>query len=83
MNERKMDFAITTNEHTKSLAHQNMAECEHYGITWGCDIDCPVLNDGRCELKDSENKELYEEVLKGERDENRLRILFKRVHLHT
>lgn len=40
-----------------------MTGCERYGMTWGCDIDCPVLQSGNCELKDSENKELYQEYL--------------------
>ena len=37
-----------------------MNDCERYGMTWGCDIDCPVLRQGKCELKDDENKELYD-----------------------
>lgn len=28
-------------------------ECERYGMTWGCDEDCPVLNRGECELYSS------------------------------
>lgn len=42
---------------------KGITECEKYGMTWGCDIDCPVLQRGECELKDSENKKLYEEYL--------------------
>lgn len=35
-------------------------ECERYGMTWGCDEECPVLNKGNCELYSS-----VEEYLKG------------------
>ena len=42
----------------------DMTGCERYGMTWGCNIDCPVLRAGECELKDDENKELYNEYLK-------------------
>jgi len=37
--------------------------CEQYGIVHGCDINCPVLQDGKCELKYSDNKELYKQWL--------------------
>ena len=36
-----------------------MTDCEKYGITYGCNIDCPVLIEGKCKLQDAENKELY------------------------
>jgi len=39
-----------------------MNGCEKYGMTHGCDVDCPVLNAGECELKDDVNKELWAEV---------------------
>ena len=55
----KVDFANTLAD-TVSLF---MSDCERYGMTWGCDIDCPVLQRGDCELKDAENKELYKEFL--------------------
>lgn len=38
-----------------------MSDCYRYGMTWGCDIDCPVLQSGKCELKNAGNKELYQE----------------------
>lgn len=40
-----------------------MSQCERYGMAYGCDIDCPVLQSGKCELRESENKELYAEYL--------------------
>ncbi len=64
MNCSKESFAYTINELTKELSHASMTACENYGMTWGCDIDCPVLKDGECELQDSENKEIYREFLK-------------------
>lgn len=47
-----------------------MSGCERYGMTWGCDIDCPVLRSGNCELKDTDNKDLYESFLKSQNKEN-------------
>ena len=38
-------------------------ECERYGMCHGCDVDCPVLLRGECELQDTDNKELYEEAI--------------------
>jgi hypothetical protein len=40
-----------------------MNDCEKFGMMYGCRIDCPVLQDGKCELQDAENKELYNEFL--------------------
>lgn len=37
-------------------------ECFKYGSVWGCDTGCPVLNAGKCELKDSECADLWEQV---------------------
>ncbi len=41
-----------------------MTDCEKYGMTYGCTINCPVLQAGKCELQDTDNKELYNEFLK-------------------
>lgn len=46
----------------------SMSACERYGMTWGCDIDCPVLQAGKCELKDTDNKDLYESYLKSKNE---------------
>ena len=27
-------------------------ECERYGMTWGCDGDCPVFRRGDCKMDD-------------------------------
>jgi hypothetical protein len=55
----KLNFANTINGELS----KHMTECENYGITWGCDIDCPVLQAGNCELKNSDNAKLYKEFL--------------------
>ena len=42
-------FANTINElgdHSSLMAN----ECEKYGMTWGCDEGCPVLNRGKCQI---------------------------------
>lgn len=60
----KMNFANTITERDLgAMASSVMSDCEKYGMTWGCDINCPVLQRGECELKDAENKELYQEYL--------------------
>ena len=40
-----------------------MTDCERYGMSYGCDVDCPVLLAGECELQGNENKELYKEAM--------------------
>ncbi len=42
-----------------ATASSVMSGCEKYGMTWGCDTDCPVLRAGECELKDDVNKKLW------------------------
>lgn len=37
----------------------NISDCEAYGMCNGCDEHCPVLIAGQCELKDTDNKEIY------------------------
>jgi len=41
-----------------------MSDCEHYGMTYGCNTECPVLLANKCELMNCENKELYEQAIK-------------------
>ena len=38
-----------------------MDDCFKFGIMNGCDVDCPQLIRGECELMHDENKELYEQ----------------------
>lgn len=47
MNDDKIGFANTLAE-TGSRAFLGMTECEKYGMTWGCDEDCPVYQRGEC-----------------------------------
>ena len=57
-------FARTINErHLGVTAASIMTDCEHYGMTYGCNVDCPVLKASKCELQDGENKELYIEAM--------------------
>lgn len=57
-----LSFEKTINEKTLgATAAGVMTDCEHYGITHGCTVDCPVLIAGQCELKDNENLDLYRE----------------------
>ena len=43
-------------------AYGAMNDCYRYGIVHGCTTECPVLIRGEFELKDDENKDLWEEV---------------------
>lgn len=54
-----IEFAKTINRIT---GLQPSTDCFNYGITYGCNIDCPVLIAGECELQENENKELYLEI---------------------
>lgn len=58
----KQQFANTiTAWDLGATASSVMSGCEKYGMTHGCDIDCPVLQAGNCKLKDDVNKVLWEE----------------------
>ena len=37
------------------------SECERYGMTWGCDEDCPFFQSGDCH-----NQEVVEQMLNDE-----------------
>lgn len=50
----KMAIAVSLSD----TVFLGMNDCERYGMTWGCDIDCPVLRAGKCELAEDENKAL-------------------------
>jgi len=58
----KQGFAEFLNDGVFSNSCLLANECENYGMTWGCDIDCPVLQRGECELKDADNKHLWEQI---------------------
>ncbi len=48
MNDDKVGFANELAEHESADRLLGMTECEKYGITWGCDEDCPVYQRGEC-----------------------------------
>ncbi len=59
-----MGFARTINRASLGVtAASVMTDCEHHGMTYGCTVTCPILLDGKCELQDADNKELYEEAM--------------------
>ena len=47
----KAIFANTINE-IGNHANLSANECEKYGMTWGCDGDCPVFSSGKCKMED-------------------------------
>lgn len=53
---RKTEFANSVCSHDEGLSYPNMTECERYGITWGCDEDCPVFQRKECELQEEVEK---------------------------
>lgn len=55
----KFEFASTLAD----TIYLGMSDCYRYGMCWGCDIECPVLQSGKCELQNTENKYIYEEYL--------------------
>lgn len=54
----KIEFANSVCANDKGLSYANMTECERYGITWGCDRDCPVFQRGECEIQE-ENENIF------------------------
>lgn len=59
-----MTFARTITELDLGItAASVMTDCEKYGMTYGCNTECPVLVAGKCELQDDENKKLYKEAI--------------------
>ena len=59
----KTDFANLICSQDIGLSYPNMTECERYGMTWGCDKDCPVFQRKECELQE-ENRKLFNKVVK-------------------
>lgn len=52
----KIDLSNIICSHDEGLSYSNMTECERYGITWGCDEDCPVFQRKKCELQEENEK---------------------------
>lgn len=71
MNDTATSFARTINErHLGITAASVMTDCEHYGMTYGCTVNCPVLMRGECELMHDENAELYRQCVEKHSLEN-------------
>jgi len=66
LGEHRLSFAkVISTQSLGVTASSIMTGCEHYGMTYGCNAECPVLTSGRCELQDSENKELYKQAMQA------------------
>lgn len=48
---------------------QGMSECDTYGMTWGCDKDCPVYQRGECPIEDELYISIDEEYLNDKEEE--------------
>lgn len=48
MNDKEL-FANTICDLDERLG-RGLTACEKYGMTWGCDEDCPVLNNEECKI---------------------------------
>ena len=53
----KQDFSSTIISLDNGLSFSSMTDCERYGITWGCDEDCPIYQEGKCELQKENEKQ--------------------------
>lgn len=58
-NKMKFCFSRSVADRTSPL----LTDCEAYGMMFGCDEDCPVLINGKCELYSSVNEFLEEKEL--------------------
>ena len=61
--EEKTVFADLICSYDEGLSYVNMTECERYGITWGCDKDCPVLQRKECELQEEVEEKLRDVLI--------------------
>ncbi len=58
--EQESEITISYNKQmlANSLADTvfvGMSQCARYGMTWGCDGNCPVLQVGKCEIQEQNN----------------------------
>jgi hypothetical protein len=66
-NMMKLGLGKTLTELSLGITASSVTDdCFNYGIVAGCDEDCPTLNAGRCELQETDNKELYELALENQ-----------------
>jgi hypothetical protein len=64
-NTLKLDLGHALAEIDDGMPNGILTDCEAYGMVGGCDEYCPVLIAGKCELQDTDNKDLYKST-KGE-----------------
>ena len=63
MNNKEM-FAETI--HWLGDGNLSANECERYGMTWGCDGDCPAFSKGKCKNPE----ELIEDIMTTDKFDN-------------
>jgi len=57
---KKLALGHILTEVDNGMPNSILTDCEAYGMVSGCDENCPVLIAGKCELQDTDNKDLYE-----------------------
>lgn len=66
-NYNKLSFGRTLSELGKYGDKNNHGDCFNYGSVGGCDENCPVFCEGKCEIQE-ENQERFNKLRKdGER----------------
>jgi hypothetical protein len=54
-------------------ATPHMSECERYGMSVGCNSECPVYESGECEIEAIVGEQIIEDIIKEEVPENTYR----------
>ena len=49
---RNYENGITILDELINGGNPVMTDCERYGMSFGCSVDCPVYQAGKCEIKD-------------------------------
>lgn len=62
-NEYKLQLGHTLAEVDNGMPNGILTDCEAYGMTGCCDENCPVLIAGKCQLQDTDNRELYQKAI--------------------
>ena len=58
----RADYLAQINLDKETEDMRYMSECDKYGYTYGCTLECPVLSRGDCDIKDEVMRELGVEV---------------------
>lgn len=64
----KQAFADTLCDMNDNLP-KGLTDCESYGMTWGCDTDCPTFRSGNCEVC-KEDFEVLKSICEESNDED-------------